>query len=132
MITNEQRLKRFASPRPVEPAAPTAPSTYKPAPRIGESPRRPGIFHDKPLVVVTPQISPFELMPSQLIVPCKFSGRSKPSATICSAALNPAAARFFGSILFAGSTRRDHSSHILRDCLLILLPSTFCRECGEE
>src|SRR5215217_9514743 len=68
-ITKEQRLKRFASPRPVEPAAPTEPSTYRPAPRIGESPSRPGIFHASPLVVVTPQISPRELTPLQLIVP---------------------------------------------------------------
>src|SRR3954469_24279213 len=68
-MRNEQRLKRFASPRPVEPAAPTEPSTYSPAPKIGESPTRPGIFHERPLVVVTPQTSPFELTASQLIVP---------------------------------------------------------------
>src|SRR5215211_2729334 len=68
-ITNEQRLKRFASPRPVEPAAPTSPSTYRPAPRIGESPSRPGIFHASPLVVVVPLISPLALTPLQLIVP---------------------------------------------------------------
>jgi hypothetical protein len=59
----------LASPRPVEPAAPTSPSTYSPAPRIGESPTRPGIFHDSPLVVVTPQTSPLLFTPSQLIVP---------------------------------------------------------------
>src|SRR6516225_9176566 len=58
-IRNEHRLYRLASPRPVDPAAPTALSTYRPAPRIGESPARPGIFHERPLVVVTPQISPF-------------------------------------------------------------------------
>src|SRR5206468_2776688 len=66
-ITNDDRLYRFASPRPVDPAAPTSPSTYSPAPRIGESPARPGIFHARPLVVVTPQISPFALTPSQLM-----------------------------------------------------------------
>ena len=55
--------------RTVDPAAPTCPSTYKPAPRIGESPTRPGIFHASPLVVVTPQISPLVLTPLQLIVP---------------------------------------------------------------
>jgi hypothetical protein len=59
----------LASPRPVDPAAPTAPSTYSPAPRIGESPTRPGIFHARPLVVVTPQISPLAFTPLQLIVP---------------------------------------------------------------
>src|SRR6185295_8798593 len=68
-IRNEHRLYRFASPRPVDPAAPTSLSTYSPAPRIGESPARPGILNASPLVVVTPQISPFALMPSQLIVP---------------------------------------------------------------
>src|SRR4051812_39389270 len=65
----DDRLYRLASPLPVEPAAPTLPSTYKPAPRIGESPTRPGIFHARPLVVVTPQMSPLALIPSQLIVP---------------------------------------------------------------
>src|SRR3954469_4550606 len=65
-ITNEHRPKRFASPRPVEPAAPTSPSTYSPAPRIGESPTRPGIFHARPLVVVTPASAPAGLMALQL------------------------------------------------------------------
>src|SRR5215467_7261158 len=68
-IQKDASEKKFASPRPVDPAAPTSPSTYKPAPMIGESPTRPGIFHASPLVVVTPAISPFALMPSQLIVP---------------------------------------------------------------
>src|SRR5215203_3500439 len=68
-IRNDARLYRFASPRPVDPAAPTSPSTYRPAPRMGESPTRPGIFHASPLVVVTPQISPLALRPLQLIVP---------------------------------------------------------------
>src|SRR2546423_3561514 len=68
-MKNEHRENRFASPRPVEPAAPISPSTYSPAPRIGESPTRPGIFHESPLVVVTPQISPLALIPLQLIVP---------------------------------------------------------------
>src|SRR5258707_6621376 len=43
----------FSSPFPVEPAAPTSLSTQHPAPMIGESPTRPGIFHDRPEVVVT-------------------------------------------------------------------------------
>src|SRR5215218_9624325 len=66
-MTNEHRPNRFASPRPVEPAAPTSPSTYRPAPRIGESPTRPGIFQASPLVVVTPQMSPAALIPLRLI-----------------------------------------------------------------
>jgi hypothetical protein len=36
---------------------------------MGESPTRPGIFQARPLVVVTPQISPAALMPLQLMVP---------------------------------------------------------------
>src|SRR3954464_10434034 len=68
-IRNEQRLYRFASPRPVEPAAPPSPSTESPAPRIGESPTRPEIVRESPLVVVTPQISPLALIPLQLILP---------------------------------------------------------------
>src|SRR6266481_3931627 len=68
-IKKEQSEKRFASPRPVEPAAPTSPSTYRPAPRIGESPTRPGIFQANPLVVVTPAICPLALIALQLIVP---------------------------------------------------------------
>src|SRR6267378_4196332 len=68
-IRKEHSEKRLASPRPVEPAAPTSPSTYRPAPKIGESPTRPGIFHASPLVVVTPAISPLALTALQLIVP---------------------------------------------------------------
>jgi len=37
----------FASPSPVDPAAPTSLSQYCPAPMIGESPTRPGIFHEQ-------------------------------------------------------------------------------------
>src|SRR5688500_714288 len=48
----------FASPRPVEPAAPTVLSQYCPAPMIGLSPTRPGIFHEMPLVVVIELRSP--------------------------------------------------------------------------
>ena len=66
----------------MEPAAPTSLSTYWPAPRIGESPARPGIFQDSPLVVVTPQISPSGDSASKLVVPQKESGSTKPSSTI--------------------------------------------------
>src|SRR5512146_3446226 len=59
----------FASPRPVDPAAPTSLSQYWPAPMIGESPTRPGIFHDKPLVVVTEAMSPLAVTAFMLIVP---------------------------------------------------------------
>src|SRR5207244_7930921 len=95
-IRNDDRLYRFDSPRPVEPAAPTSVSTYSPAPRIGESPTRPGIFQDSPLVVVTPQISPLGLMPLQLIVPKMCSGSIRPSAAICSVALRPASVLLLG------------------------------------
>src|SRR5262250_732064 len=59
----------FSSPFPVDPAPPTSPSTYNPAPIIGESPTRPGIFHDKPEVVVVPEISPLSFTARQLMVP---------------------------------------------------------------
>ena len=59
----------LASPRPVDPAAPTSLSQYWPAPTIGESPTRPGSFHDNPLVVVTDAMSPFVVTASMLIVP---------------------------------------------------------------
>src|SRR5712691_11640704 len=95
-MRNDDRLYRLDSPRPVDPAAPTAPSTYRPAPRIGESPARPGIFHASPLVVVTPQISPLALTPSQLMVPQKCSPSMSPSRTICTPASYHACARSFG------------------------------------
>src|SRR5215475_8255244 len=59
----------FSSPFPVEPAAPTSLSTQQPAPMIGESPTRPGIFHARPDVVVTAEMSPFSLTAMQGIVP---------------------------------------------------------------
>ena len=36
---------------------------------MGESPKRPGSFHDKPLVVVAPDISPFSFTTETWIVP---------------------------------------------------------------
>src|SRR5258708_7087048 len=87
---NDPSENKFDSPRPVEPAVPISPSTYKPAPtiplapavpippstykpapRIGESPPRPGIFQARPLVVVTPQPSPLVFTAVQLMVNTK-------------------------------------------------------------
>src|SRR6187402_1871863 len=79
-INIDARLNRFASPRPVDPAAPASPSTYNPAPRIGESPTRPGILNDRPLVDVTPQTSPTALTPLQWIVPYMCSDSENGSA----------------------------------------------------
>ena len=47
---------------------------------------RPGIFHDSPLVVVTPQMSPSGETPSQLIVPQKECAGMRPSRTMPSPA----------------------------------------------
>src|SRR6478735_1949053 len=69
---NAPQTLMFASPRPVEPAAPTSLSQYCPAPMIGESPIRPGIFHDRPLVVVTELMSPFAATAFMLIVPYEY------------------------------------------------------------
>src|SRR6478735_7422997 len=62
----------FASPRPVEPAAPTSLSQYWPAPMIGESPTRPGIFQERPLVVVHELMSPLAATSFMLIVPYEY------------------------------------------------------------
>src|SRR6202040_4134285 len=59
----------FSSPLPVEPAAPTSLSTKHPAPMMGESPTRPGIFHARPEVVVVAEISPLASTAMQGIVP---------------------------------------------------------------
>ena len=73
----------FASPSPVDPAAPTSLSQYCPAPMMAESPTRPGIFQASPLVVVTDEMSPPGVTASQLIVPVgrttivSFSGTSR-------------------------------------------------------
>ena len=47
-----------ASPRPVAPAEPMEFSQNIPAPTIGESPMRPGIFQLRPLVEVHAAMSP--------------------------------------------------------------------------
>src|SRR3954470_21790281 len=66
---NAPQTLMFASPRPVDPAAPTSLSQYCPAPMMGESPTRPGIFHDRPLVVVHELMSPAAFTAFMLIVP---------------------------------------------------------------
>src|SRR5690349_5483180 len=66
---NAPHTLMFDSPRPVEPAAPTVLSQYCPAPMIGESPTRPGIFQAMPLVVVTELMSPLASTAFMLIVP---------------------------------------------------------------
>src|ERR1041385_5884338 len=79
---NPPHTMMLSPPRPVEPAAPISLSVYWPAPTIGESPARPGIFQASPLVVVTDEISPLSLTRSRLIVPVgraiigAFSGTS--------------------------------------------------------
>src|SRR5215471_8227734 len=81
----------FSSPLPVEPAAPTSLSTQQPAPMIGESPTRPGIFQERPEVVVTAETSPFASTAIQGIVPV---GGSRMTSTararsICSSGESP-------------------------------------------
>src|SRR5688572_12527539 len=63
------QILMHASPRPVEPADPTSLSVYNPAPMIGESPIRPGILKNRPLVVVTPEMLPLRSTALQLMVP---------------------------------------------------------------
>src|SRR5438876_11707998 len=68
-VRNAPQTLMFASPRPVDPAAPTVLSQYCPAPTIGESPIRPGSFHASPLVVVTEDMSPAAFTAFMLMVP---------------------------------------------------------------
>src|ERR1700693_5636595 len=69
MIVCPPEILMFSSPFPVEPAAPTSLSTQHPAPMIGESPTRPGIFHASPDVVVVAEMSPLASTAMQGIVP---------------------------------------------------------------
>ncbi len=144
-MRNEQRLKRLASPRPVDPHAPTSLSTYWPAPRMGESPARPGIFHARPLVVVIPQMSPPAVTASTLVVPQNECSGMRPSRTMDRPASSAARwkarvrsrsssrlrrmrsgsvsvrprsmprSRSSGSSQWLGSTRRRHSIHSARE-----------------
>jgi hypothetical protein len=50
-VRNPPQTMMFASPSPVEPAAPTVLSVYCPAPTMAESPTLPGTFQERPLVV---------------------------------------------------------------------------------
>src|SRR5437868_12453023 len=68
-IRNAPQTLMLASPRPVDPAAPTLLSQYWPAPMMGESPTLPGSFHERPLVVVTDEMSPRALTAFILMVP---------------------------------------------------------------
>src|SRR5438552_113231 len=69
MIVWPPLILMFSSPLPVDPAAPTSLSTQQPAPMIGESPTRPGIFHANPDVVVVAEMSRFSLIAMHGIVP---------------------------------------------------------------
>ena len=82
-VRNPPHTMMFDSPRPVDPAAPTVLSVYWPAPMMGLSPTRPGIFQASPLVVVTDEMSPCGVTALQLMVPvgrvdmCWASGTSR-------------------------------------------------------
>src|SRR5438094_10430963 len=60
---------------------------------IGESPTRPGIFQARPLVVVTPDISPLAFSARQLMVPVE--GRSAISQAQARVASSADGNRFF-------------------------------------
>src|SRR6266700_5248184 len=97
---------------------------------IGESPTRPGIFHASPLVVVTPDISPFVFSARQLIVPVGgWTAISQAQASVASSAAgNSSLSRRFAVGLDGASrpsvqlfcpfgSRKDrfHTSHAKRD-----------------
>src|SRR5689334_19107521 len=98
---------------------------------IGESPTRPGIFHAKPLVVVTPDISPFSFSDRQLIVPyvgCSALSHAHASSSslACGNAARSSCRRSFLAVRFwsieiqllkALGFRRDcfHTSQARRD-----------------
>src|SRR6266404_8539948 len=84
-VRNAPQTLMLASPRPIDPAAPTVLSQYSPAPMIGESPTRPGNFQERPLVVVTDDMSPAAFTAFMLIVPVvnfTCSGSSKGIAAV--------------------------------------------------
>src|SRR5687767_5060979 len=113
----------FASPRPVDPAAPTALSQYWPAPMIGLSPTRPGIFHEMPLVVVIELRSPRASTALMLMVPVvngtpAGSSRSNQAPeTPASPGLRPAPPGGGGTSQLYGPPRLAFQrSHACRDC----------------
>src|SRR5947208_17192218 len=83
MMVWPPEILMFSSPLPVEPAAPTSLSTQHPAPMIGESPTRPGIFHERPDVVVVAEMSPFESTAIQGIVPVGGCPMTRSAEVIC-------------------------------------------------
>src|ERR1043165_4599689 len=100
-VKNAPQTLMFASPRPVDPAAPTSLSQYCPAPMMGESPMRPGIFQDSPLVVVHELMSPFAFTAFMLIVPYEY-GTPRSSYHMCRPAYDgasfPPGGRFAGGV----------------------------------
>src|ERR1700687_1818903 len=83
MMVWPPQILMFSSPLPVEPAAPTSLSTQQPAPIIGESPTRPGIFHERPEVVVVAEMSPFESTAMHGIVPVGGCAMTRSAYAIC-------------------------------------------------
>src|SRR5499425_87196 len=112
----------FSSPLPVEPAAPTSLSTQHPAPMIGESPTRPGIFQANPEVVVVAEISPFSFTAMHGIVP--VGGRvitlSAYAIFFSSLSNNSERCSFHSGESIPGLQLNElfafHASQILREC----------------
>src|SRR5882724_10025366 len=122
MMVCPPEILMFSSPLPVEPAAPTSLSTQQPAPIIGESPTRPGIFQDNPEVVVVAEISPLASTAMHGIVPVRgcamtysayaiFSGSPSKMAETCS---------FHSGESIPGRQLKEdlafHASQIFREC----------------
>jgi len=87
------------------------------------------------LVVVTPQISPFALTPSQLMVPYIWDAWSSPSRPIRRIASIEAISRSLSVGKWLGSVRCFHSSHSLRESGVlrsssIVKPSCFANFCA--
>src|SRR5882724_4567660 len=122
MMVCAPEILMFSSPLPVEPAAPTSLSTQQPAPMIGESPTRPGLFHDSPEVVVVAETSPLASTAMHGIVPvggcamtCSayaiFSGSpSKMADTCCFHSGESIPGRQLNEV------EAFHASQILREC----------------
>src|SRR5439155_1198418 len=73
---------------------------------IGESPTRPAIFQARPLVVVTPDISPLEFSARQLMVPVGgLTAISHAQATVSSPAEGNSSLRRRLAVGLAGASR---------------------------